>query len=241
MPLISGKEIAMLKFSLLVLLMCLISLKTLASINENTKFCERDCRMEYNFFKKYAREGSSLANLSMAIMNYQGHGRLKNIELANKQLIRAARAAEPAALYQLAYNLMFGLYIEQDLNKALLWFKRADKHGVKHSKKYIDLLNDFLTIKNEKIKSSMKNILSENMNPEERVVTISENSESMERITITLQFYWSYILYNSRLQTCYVNCTIGSSHTRIPTIHVKNENKILDALTKLSPNRSTTH
>ena len=231
----------MLKFSFLVLLMCLMPLKTLASINENTNFCERDCRMEYNFFKKYAREGSSLANLSMAIMNYQGHGRRKNIELANKQLVRAARAAEPAALFQLAYNLMFGLYIEQDLNKALVWFKRADKHGVKHSMKYIDLLNEFLTIKNEKIKSSMKSILIENMNPEERIVTIQEDSDPIERISVTQQFYWSYILYNARLQTCYVNCTLGSSHTRIPIIHVKNENKILNALTKLTNNNSTTH
>jgi hypothetical protein len=215
-------------------------LKTYASNNENTHFCERDCSMEYNFFKKYARQGSSLANLSMAIMNYQGHGRSKNVELANKQLVRSARAAEPAALYQLAYNLMFGLYIEQDLNKSLLWFKRADKHGVKKSKEYIRLLNDFLKIQNEKIKLSMKSILIEEMNPEERIVTIQHNSESIEHISITQQFYWSFILYNSRLQTCYVNCTIGSSYTRIPIIHVKNENKILDALTELTKNSSVT-
>lgn len=74
----------------------------------------------------------------MAIMNYQGHGRSINVELANKQLIRAARASEPAALYQLAYNLMFDLYLEQDLNKSLVWFKKAQYLGVEISKKYIN-------------------------------------------------------------------------------------------------------
>jgi hypothetical protein len=236
MPFFNGKEISLLKFSFTVLLLCLIPLKTYASNKGNTNFCERDCSMEYNFFKKYAREGSSLANLSMAIMNYQGHGRSKNIELANKQLIRAARAAEPAALYQLAYNLMFGLYIEQDLNKSLIWFKRADKHGVENSKKYIGLLNDFLKIKNEEIKLSMKSILIENVNPAERIVNIKDKDESIERISVTQQFYWSFVLYNSELQTCNVNCIMGSSHTMIPIIHVMNENKILDTLTKLTKN-----
>jgi hypothetical protein len=222
------------KFYLILLFICLLPLKTYASENENTHFCERDCSMEYNFFRKYARQGSSLANLSMAIMNYQGHGRDQNINLANKQLISAARAGEPAAMYQLAYNLMFGVYITQNLEKSLVWFKKANKNAVVNSSKFITLLNNLLQIENEKTKSSMKNMLSENMNTEERSVTIQESNESIERISVTQQFYWSFLLYNAKLQTCYINCTIGSSHTMIPVIHVINEEALLGKIRNLA-------
>ena len=225
------------KFSFIVLLFCLLPSKSYAKKGENTNFCERDCVMEYNFFKKYARKGSSLGNLSMAIMNYQAHGRSKNIELANKQLIRAARAAEPAALYQLAYNLMFGLYMKQDLEKSLVWFKRADKHGVVGSIKYIGLLNSFLKIKNEKIKSSMESILSDNVNTKERIVTLQENSQSMERISVSYQFSWSLVLYHSELQTCNVNCLMSSSNTMFPIMRVVNENTLLAQLKMLTKNK----
>ncbi len=222
------------KLSLFILFTCLLPSKLYAYQVDNTYFCERDCSMEYNFFKRYARQGSSLASLSMAIMNYQGHGREKDIDLANRQLINASKAAEPAAMYQLAYNLMFGLYIKQDFNKSLVWFKRANKHGVKKSEKYITLLKSFLNIDNKEVRTSMKSMLRESINAEEAIISVQQKDEPIERITVSQQFFWSYVLYNARLQTCYVNCTIGSSHTLIPTIHVLNEEVLLAELKKLT-------
>jgi len=192
--------------------------------------------MEYNLFKTYARQGSSLANLSMALMNYLGHGRSKNFDLANKLLTRAARAGEPAAMYQLAYNLMFGVYIVQDLEKSLIWFKKANKSGVINSNRFITLLNRTLNIKNEKTKSSMKNILSENVDAEQRIVTSKKDKDSIERITVIQQFFWSFILYNAELQACYGHCIPGSSHTMIPVIHVTNEKILLEKLNKIIKN-----
>jgi len=222
------------KFSLFALLICLLPLKVNASQDNSTRFCERDCSMEYNFFKRYARQGSSVANLAMAIMNYQGHGRDKNVSLANRQLISASRAGEPAAMYQLAYNLMFGLYIKQDLEKSLIWFKRANKHGVSKSMKFITLLDSSLNNKNEKIQSSMKSILSENIKTEDIVVSVQKSQKPMERISVSQPFYWSFLLYNAKLQTCYINCTLGSSHTLIPTVRLVNEKVLLEDLNKLA-------
>ena len=79
-----------------------------------------------------------------------------------------------------------------------------------------------------------QNILIKDLKPKERIVTIEGNSELIERITVTQPFYWRFVLYNSRLQTCSRHCEPGSFMAQIPIIHVMNENEILDALTKLT-------
>jgi TPR repeat protein len=226
------EEFSVPKFILIAFVICIISLETSASNDINTDFCERDCSMEYNFFKTYARDGSPLANFAMAIMNYRGHGRDKNIRLANQQLIRSARAEEPAAMYQLAYNLMFGIYLKQDFEKSLLWFNRANKHGVLNSRKFISVLNSLLKVENENIKSSIQTLLSRNVDIEERVVALNNNT-SIERITVTPDFYWSYILYHAELQTCNRNCSKSYSHALLPIVYVTNEEEVLDGLTNL--------
>lgn len=237
MPFFNGKEIFVLKISLIVLLMCSLPYKASASQDENTHFCKSDCTMEYNLFKKYARKGSALANLSMAIMNYQGQGRAKNFKLAKKQLISAARAGEPAAMHQLGYNLLFGLYIKQDIEKSLIWFQRAFKQGVENSEKYIIVINDFLKIENEKTKSTLKNVLSENKKTQERNVTLQDSNDSIEHISVTFRFDWSFVLHDAEQQTCHMNCNLGFSHTLFPIIHLINEKALLDNFKKLTNNK----
>ena len=224
------------KFTLLAFLICITPIKSIASNDLNTDFCERDCRMEYNFFKTYARDGSPLANFSMAIMNYRGHGRDKNITLANQQLIRSARSAEPVAMYQVAYNSMFGIYLEKDFERALLWFKRANKHDVLNSSKFVTLLKRLLKIEDAKMNSSIHTLLSENIDVAERVVKVKNETTSVERITVTADFYWSNIVYHAGLQTCNINCSIGSSHALLPVIYVTNEDDIIEKLENIITN-----
>ncbi|TWX47182.1 tetratricopeptide repeat protein [Colwellia hornerae] len=196
----------------------------------NYSYCERDCKMEYNFFKTYARQGSSLANLSMAIMNYRGHGREINIPLANKLLIRAARDREPAAMYQLAYNMMYGLHMEQDLEQALVWFKKTERFNVLNTKRNVNLLTLFLDEEQVEKRSSMKAVFSKVSQAKEDILFKQENDGDIEHIAVTHQFYWDYILYNAELQTCTVNCLSMSFNTLVPLIHVVNEQALLTEL-----------
>ncbi|MFT5814166.1 MAG: hypothetical protein ACI9VT_001926 [Psychroserpens sp.] len=197
----------------------------------NYSYCERDCKMEYNFFKTYAREGSSLANLAMAIMNYRGHGREINIPLANKLLIRAARDGEPGAMYQLAYNMMYGLHMEQDLEKALVWFKKTERFNALNTKRNVSLLTLFLSEEQVEKRSSIKALLSKASQTKEELLFNKENDDGIEHIAVTHQFYWDYILYNAELQTCTIKCLPTSFNTLVPLIHVVNEQALLNELT----------
>lgn len=93
--------------------------------HDKNYFCETNCQMEFKFFREYARQGSPLANLMLAIMYYKGKGTEINIKAGNSRLLRSANANEPAAQYQLGYLLMHGLYLKKDLPRALMWFTRA--------------------------------------------------------------------------------------------------------------------
>ena len=67
----------------------------------------------------------------------------------------------------------------------------------------------------------------------EDVFLSQEDDDDIEHLSVTQQFYWNFILYNAKLQTCYVNCLTMSTHTMIPLIHVINEQALLSELESL--------
>jgi len=73
----------------------LISSTQSKAASNDTSLCLRDCKMELQFFRRYAQQGSSIAKLALAIMNYRGQGKYINISAGNSYLIKAARAGEP--------------------------------------------------------------------------------------------------------------------------------------------------
>ncbi len=223
------------KFYLIgMIILSSLSVKGFAGVDGNTHYCERDCSMEYGFFRKYAREGSSLASLSMAIMNYQGHGREVNIPLANRQLLIAARAEEPAAMYQLGYNLLHGLYMKQNLEKSLVWFKRADNFNVLNSKRLVVLITNILNGKEDPLKTSVKTTVNQTVTFGSMRLASHEFDSSIEHITVSLQFEWSAILYHAKSQTCNVNCEmIKFSYALLPLIHLKKEETLMSELERL--------
>jgi hypothetical protein len=216
---------------LFILILSILSLKTSASSENNTNFCERDCSMEYKFFKKYAKNGSSLANFSLAIMNYKGHGRESDIELGNKQLLRAAKKNEPAAMYQLAYNLLYGLYGEQNIEKSYLWFKKAKKSGIVGANHYISVL-DIASGRNEDdSKHQMIKLLKEVAATKQDTILSSDSTDPTEHITVIGRFNWSFVLYNAKRQACSSeNCEEPSTFSFLPVIRIVNEENLLKKL-----------
>lgn len=115
--------------------------------DDNTKFCQNDCKYELNKFKKYAREGSDLARLALAIMHFRGQGTDIDADRAYRYLLKAAKNDEPGAVYQLGYLHMYGMYVQQDLEKALKWMKRASFHHVLDAKVRVMYLEQKLNLK----------------------------------------------------------------------------------------------
>jgi len=212
-----------------ILILSILSLKTSASSENNTEFCERDCSMEYRFFKKYAKNGSSLANFSLAIMNYKGHGRKSDIELANKQLLKAAKKNEPAAMYQLAYNLLYGLYGEQNIEKSYLWFKQAKKAGIIGANYYLNVLDIASGLKSNDSKKKMVQFLKEVAGTEQETILSSDSLDPTEHITVVGRFSWSFVLYNAKRQACSdKNCEKPSAFSLLPVIRIVNETNLLN-------------
>ncbi len=131
----------MYKLLLLGIFALMLSLPTAASDkNHKNYFCETDCTMEFNFFRRYADNGSSMAHLMLAIMYYKGKGTDINIEAGSRHLYRAAEKKEPAAMFQLGYLLMHGIFMEKDLERAEHWLKKAEKFNQVGAKAQLAIL-----------------------------------------------------------------------------------------------------
>jgi len=193
--------------------------------------------MEYNLFRSYAKNGSSIANFSMAMMNYKGHGRDVNIPLANRQLLQSARAEEPIAMYQVGYFLMYGIYMEQDLEKALNWMKKANRFKVLDANERVRFLKRVLA--DEKNNLTNKNSLISyfnKLNEEEKVeakLSIQSLDPNIEHISIVSEFVWSYVLYIADQQTCNTSsCVPPNRFTVIPRIRIENDQNYFSHLQK---------
>lgn len=173
---------------------------------ELTDMCESDCKNELLFFRKYSKKGSSLADLSLAIMYYRGIGTERNLKTATRFLYKSARAGEPGAQYQLGYFLMHGLYLEQDLPSAKAWFKRAAKRHTLDSKQKILEINNL--IKNEE-KPTLVALHSGSITPSN-----TSDSQLIENITVVLSVDYRQILEAAEAQVC-THESCGPSWTSI--------------------------
>jgi TPR repeat protein len=169
--------------------------------------------MELQFFKRYAREGSSIAYLALAIMNYRGQGKPVNISLANRQLRRSAQQGEPAAQYQLGYFLMHGVYMKKNEAKAINWFKKAARYDTLDSHKMVSYLTKKLNQYNSDVYSLEKagsNLIKSDLALQLLKLNHQENPpiENVEYIpvdeviTIEANFKWADVLAAAKQQTC---------------------------------------
>jgi len=193
--------------------------------------------MEYNLFRTYAKKGSSIANFSMAMMNYKGHGREVNIQLANRQLLQAARAEEPIAMYQVGYFLMYGIYMEQDIKKALNWMIKASRFKVLDANERVKFLKHIVTKKNKNgVNKDDFSIYFNKLNKEEVVedkLSIQSLDPTIEHISIVSEFVWSYVLYIAEQQTCNTtSCVPPNRFTVIPRLRVKNDQNLFSSTQK---------
>jgi hypothetical protein len=163
--------------------------------------CSIDCKSEFQFFKRYAKQGSSLADLSLAVMYFRGQGTEVNIPVGKRYLERAAKAGEPGAEYQLGYLLMHGIYMPQDIERSLNWFKRAVKYKVPGAKKKVATIERIL---------SKDGLIKEKYQYKKQVIdrtpkTEKYNTQNIEVITVTFTASYKHILEAARAQTCNTN------------------------------------
>lgn len=211
--------------------------------------CESDCKMEKQFFRRYAREGASIANHALAIMAYQGLGSEQDIEAGNRYLLKAARAGEPIAQYQLAYQYMNGLFIERDFEQAEFWFNKAARNQILDSQQRLQIL----TLHNRSL-SVMNNEKSQVSSPESaqfiqggvakgiQSVKTSFSSASQqpdllsipvdEVVSVTTGMSLAGLLHAAKMQTCtHESCDMDLVETLIPRVVVKRDDKTLQFLT----------
>ena len=202
---------------------------------EATAWCERDCSNEYHFFKRFAGQGSSLANLSLAIMNYRGHGREIDIEAGNRFLYKAAKANEPLAMYQFGYFLLYGLYVEQDIERALGWFKKASQHNIANAKQMVNLVERYLAGEQSAQLKQVKAILAQQAQASPSMTGYQENQNGdIERISVVHGFTWEQALIIAKQQTCKINCDVQWGFMLYPRIRALNEQQLFDLMSGLN-------
>jgi len=186
---------------------------TVSAAVMNTDLCLSDCKMELQFFHRYAQQGSSIAKLALAIMNYRGQGKNKDINAGNSYLVKAARAGEPVAQYQLAYFLMNGIYMNKDLHKALSWFKKSSRYNILDSQDRIAILTEKLneyeapTMTLEQASSyfivgDLADKKDDNSSAMKKTKYHESSTTIADRITITASFNWADVLDAAQRQTC---------------------------------------
>lgn len=218
-------------YSLILILILFNPSRCFADIDNKTDLCKRDCKMEYNLFRTYAKQGSSIANFSMAMMNYKGHGRDVNIPLANRQLLQAARAEEPIAMFQVGYFLMYGIYMEQDIEQALKWMIKANRVKVLDANERVKFLKYIITVESKKEDLIIHfNELYQGKKVEDKL-SIQSLDPNVEYITIVSDFVWSYVLDIAEQQTCNTSrCILPNLFTVIPRIRVENDQNLFSKI-----------
>ena len=119
---------------------CLMSTNVMATQDDKLRFCDSDCTSEFQFFRKFSREGSSLAHHSLSTMYLLGMATDKNVKVGLRHLNKAVKANEPAAIFQKAYFYHRGIFLEQNTDKALLLYEKAKRLRVKGATEKLSLL-----------------------------------------------------------------------------------------------------
>jgi TPR repeat protein len=203
-------------------------------LSDDTMWCERDCKYEYIFFKRFAEDGSSLANLALSIMNYRGHGREVDINAGNRFLFKAARAEEPAAMYQLGYFLLYGLYMEQDFERALIWLKRARANKIGNAAELVAMLENTMTDQTSDKSKMIMEVLTQPTEPAEKLHGHGSANDGVERISVVQSFSWDHTLTIAKQQTCRIqsNCGIRWGYMLFPRIKAINEQALIEVLNR---------
>ncbi|MEP1449188.1 MAG: hypothetical protein ABJK37_23995 [Paraglaciecola sp.] len=191
-----------------------ISANVMASNDDTMRYCNSDCASELQFFKKFAREGSSLAHHALSTMYLLGLATDKNVKVGLRHLNKAVKANEPAAVYQKAYFYHRGIFLEQDTEKALLWYKKATRLKVKGAaEKYALLLSEVASSNDLKVIAASKQLKSPKPTLDQHF------DEKVERITISAGLSFKQVLYVAENQACNVNCElIASNSVAVPMI-----------------------
>ncbi|MGB0835682.1 MAG: tetratricopeptide repeat protein [Psychrobium sp.] len=206
--------------SVLIVLASVFASSSVGAMSESklTSLCESDCTTEYQFFRKYTEQGSSLAEFAMAIMLYQGIGVEQNIEKANRHLARAARKGEPGAQYQLGYFYEHGLFKAKNLKSARKWYYLASRKNTLDAKDKVARLDEILESK-ESNRGNSKLI------EESELSGISAKASSSvtvkERITVVMQADYRQILKAAKIQTCNANCDPYWTNVLAPILKLK--------------------
>lgn len=199
-------------------LLCIILLTGVISPSSHStsleQLCESNCKNEFNFFRKYAEQGSSLASLSLAIMYYRGQGTDVNVQTATRHLYKAARAGEPGAQYQLGYFFEHGLYLNQDLVKARNWYKQAGRKNTLDAKEKVRQLNQVLenNTTTAPTRQTSKNAV--------KTPAIVDH-KTIEKITVVMHADYRQILKAAKAQTCNANCEPYWNSILAPLIKLK--------------------
>jgi len=202
----------------------------------NTDLCLRDCKMELQFFRRYAQQGSSIAKLALAIMNYRGQGKKIDIDAGNSYLVKAARAGEPVAQYQLGYFLMHGIYMKKDLRRSLSWFKKSSRYNILDSQELVarltETLNEYEAPTMTLAQASSHFIVGDlvdktdiSTSAAKKAIYHESSAPIADRITITAAFNWADVLDAAQRQTCN-NPSCKTTFMRkalIPRIILKND------------------
>lgn len=206
--------------SILIVLASVFASSSVGAMSEPklTSLCESDCTTEYQFFRKYTEQGSSLAEFAMAIMLYQGIGVEQNIEKANRHLARAARKGEPGAQYQLGYFYEHGLFKAKNLNSARKWYYLASRKNTLDAKDKVARLDKIF-------ESQESNRVNSKLIEAPELSGISAKASSSvtvkERITVVMQADYRQILKAAKIQTCNANCDPYWTNVLAPILKLK--------------------
>ncbi|MCG7530474.1 sel1 repeat family protein [Psychrobium sp. MM17-31] len=180
--------------------------------------CESDCTTEYQFFRKYTEQGSSLAEFAMAIMLYQGIGVEQNIEKANRHLARAARKGEPGAQYQLGYFYEHGLFKAKNLKSARKWYYLASRKNTLDAKDKVAKLDELLEHRDQ---NSTEDTVGDSAVNSDIKSGSSNLASAAERITVVMQADYRQILKAAKIQTCNANCDPYWTNVLAPILKLK--------------------
>jgi TPR repeat protein len=188
------------------------------NISALQSYCFSDCVHEATFLKKYANQGSSLAEFALAILQIKGVGMEKNIKRGLIRLKKSAKNSEPAALLQLAHFYHYGMYYDQDFDLAEKYYLQAINKDVVIAKKHLKQLQiDRALFSDKDNYSSITKTYSETVVNTESASAENEDGDNAERQNllkqkdvevIEVRLYASYdqILDAAKRQSCNGNC-----------------------------------
>ena len=191
----------------------------------DTSLCKSDCKMEFNFFRKYSKQGATLADLALSVMYHKGQGTKVNHKMGNRYLKRAAKSGEPGAQYQLGYFLQHGIFMERDLKRAEYWMTKASAWNLRDARARLAVIRE----QREHETSAAESVASTSAKSQKQALTTYSppKEEDLEVIKISFKFDYRAVLEAARSQTCNTNFVDPWEHdVMAPMILLKSDQLI---------------